>query len=92
MKYKCKSARGEGAEYTKTNSTDTENNLVRLAKLSALRSGRANFFFKKRTQPFLWVSSVDAYLKISVNGLPNRLTFCVIFKVYKYTENVAAGA
>jgi len=33
----------------------------------------------------------ESCLKIAVNGIPNRLKFSVIFKVYKYTENVAAG-
>jgi hypothetical protein len=44
--------RKKKSECAKTNITDPENILVHLAKLSSLKSGRPNVFFKRTTAIF----------------------------------------
>ena len=38
-----------------------------------------------------WIGSRGARGKITINGIPNRVNYCVIFIVYTQFTNVAAG-
>jgi hypothetical protein len=48
-------------------------------------------FYGKVPYPLLWAGSRTARGKIAISGIPNRLNFCVIFKVYTLLTNMAGG-
>jgi hypothetical protein len=48
-------------------------------------------FYGKGPHPLLWAGSQAACGKITVNDLPNRLNYCVIFIMYTQVTNMAAG-
>jgi hypothetical protein len=48
-------------------------------------------FYGKGPHLLLWAGPRAACKKITVNSIPNRLTYCVIFILYTWFTNVVAG-
>jgi hypothetical protein len=45
----------------------------------------------QRPHPLLWASLQAACGKITMNGIPNHLNYCVIFTVYTKFTNLSSG-